>query len=320
MVQIDHHCAVLGQPIAHSLSPVLHNAAYLALGLHGWHYDRHEVGEDDLDAFLRGLDPTWAGLSLTMPLKRTIQPYGEPSNLWARELRVANTVVFDWSKPGKVGGLPSMRLFNTDVTGIRLAFAHAAREHAMEEPAPRGGHALVIGNGNTAASAVAAATMVPGVCDITVADRHPGKNPTLAPVVKRFIDTASPYREIDLADTQAVLEAAANADYAVNTIPGHAADGLAGLLRTQSHGMKGMLLDVVYDPRPTELMRAWREHGGLAIGGEEMLLYQALIQVLLMTGEWDGDPPSDSDGRIQDATADDDTLEMAMRHALEEAL
>ena len=67
----NHRCAVLGKPVAHSLSPVLHNAAYRSLKLDDWLYDKHEVGEDDLDAFLKGLDSTWAGLSLTMPLKKT---------------------------------------------------------------------------------------------------------------------------------------------------------------------------------------------------------------------------------------------------------
>lgn len=89
----NHRCAVLGKPVAHSLSPVLHNAAYRSLKLDDWLYDKHEVGEDDLDAFLKGLDSTWAGLSLTMPLKKTIQPYGVPENLWAKELKVANTAV-----------------------------------------------------------------------------------------------------------------------------------------------------------------------------------------------------------------------------------
>ena len=78
MPNANHRCAVLGKPIAHSLSPVLHNAAYHALGLEDWFYDKHEVGECDLEDFLKSLDSGWAGLSLTMPLKRTIQPYGEP--------------------------------------------------------------------------------------------------------------------------------------------------------------------------------------------------------------------------------------------------
>ena len=90
MSVVNHRCAVLGKPIAHSLSPVLHNAAYRALGLDDWTYDRHEVGQDDLDGFLHGLDPSWVGLSLTMPLKKTIQPYGIPTNFWAMQLGVAN--------------------------------------------------------------------------------------------------------------------------------------------------------------------------------------------------------------------------------------
>lgn len=75
MTEVDHRCAVLGKPIAHSLSPVLHNAAYRALGLDSWSYGRHEIGETELEDFLESLDSSWAGLSLTMPLKKTIQPY-----------------------------------------------------------------------------------------------------------------------------------------------------------------------------------------------------------------------------------------------------
>src|SRR4051812_35006062 len=62
--------AVLGSPISHSLSPVLHNAAYAALGLAGWQYTAHEVDEPELAGFVDGLGPEWVGLSLTMPLKR----------------------------------------------------------------------------------------------------------------------------------------------------------------------------------------------------------------------------------------------------------
>lgn len=85
MTEVNHRCAVLGKPIAHSLSPVLHNAAYHALHLDDWSYDKHEVGEPDLEGFLESLDPTWSGLSLTMPLKKTIQPYGTPCNTWAKK-------------------------------------------------------------------------------------------------------------------------------------------------------------------------------------------------------------------------------------------
>ena len=291
----NHRCAVLGKPVAHSLSPVLHNAAYRSLKLDDWLYDKHEVGEDDLDAFLKGLDSTWAGLSLTMPLKKTIQPYGVPENLWAKELKVANTAVFDWSvaadDPAWPNGKPGIKLYNTDVIGIQLAFDHANRELGEHHTASRSGTALIIGNGNTATSALAACCMMPEI------------------------------GHIELGDDQALLEAARNATYVINTIPGHAADNVADALADSgTEPFSGLLLDVIYDPRPTKLMEAWRAHGGHAIGGEEMLLYQALVQVLLMTGIWDDDPPSDADQRLQDTTTEDDQLEIAMRKALEEAL
>nr|WP_217625625.1 shikimate dehydrogenase [Bifidobacterium sp. CP2] len=323
---IANRCAVLGKPIAHSLSPVLHNAAYRSLGLDDWSYDRHEVGEPDLDAFLKSLDPTWRGLSLTMPLKKTIQPYGTPRNVWARELHVANTAVFDWSKathddPSWSHGRPGIRLYNTDVAGIQLAFDHAEREFGLHGGGVGEGRALIIGNGNTATSAVAACMMMPRNGRITIAARHPGRDLGLDGAARIFTGEARrPYDEIDLNDADAVTEAARGATHVINTIPGHAADGVAARLDASGATFRGLLLDVVYDPRPTRLMQVWRAHGGRAIGGEEMLLYQGLIQVLLMTGIWDDDPPSDADWRLQDVTVDDDHLEIAMRRALEEAL
>ena len=290
---INHRCAVLGKPIAHSLSPVLHNAAYRALGLADWHSDKYEVGQDDLASFLGGLDPTWAGLSLTMPLKKTIQPYGEPSNLWAKVLGVANTAVFDWTQAEERNGKPHIRLFNTDVIGIQLAFEHALRQAGIGTPDQRNQRAVVIGNGNTAASAVAACTMMSQIGHITVIARHPQNNLSLQPLAERFIPGTRVCDVIAMNDESAVINELANADVAISTIPGLAGDSIASILSAvPSLKPNASLLDVVYDPRPTKLMSAWRDRGGLAIGGEEMLLYQALVQVLLMTGEWDGANPS----------------------------
>lgn len=314
MTMINHRCAVLGKPIAHSLSPVLHNAAYRALGLDDWRYDKHEVGEDGLDGFLHSLDPRWAGLSLTMPLKKTIQPYGEPSNVWAKELRVANTAVFDWTKPNPSGaeGIPAIRLYNTDVLGIQLAFEHSYGTRGVAVPADRSREAVIIGNGNTATSALAACTMMPDIGHVTVVARHPGKNVDLEPLARKFLPAEHP---IDIVGMEQAAETLSRADVAINTIPGHAADGIADALDGEARNADGTLLDVVYDPRPTRLMSVWREHGGTAIGGEEMLLYQAMIQVWLMTGIWDADPPSAPVDRSRG-----EALGSAMREALEEAL
>lgn len=315
MPNANHRCAVLGKPIAHSLSPVLHNAAYHALGLEDWFYDKHEVGECDLEDFLKSLDSGWAGLSLTMPLKRTIQPYGEPSNIWAKELNVANTAIFDWTRSHQVGDadLPYIKLYNTDVPGIQMAFEHAYRMRNQNAPANHAGNAVIIGNGNTATSALAACTAMAGISHITVVARHPDKNAELEPLARKFLSGEHP---IDIVTMNDAMDALSEARVVINTIPGLAADGIATTLAASGLEVNGTLLDVVYDPRPTKLMQAWRRQGGYAIGGEEMLLYQAMIQVLLMTGMWDGDPPANAAVDIKQ----DERLEHAMRMALEEAL
>lgn len=308
MSNINHRCAVLGQPIAHSLSPVLHNAAYHALGLDDWFYDRHEVGRDDLDAFLHSLDPTWAGLSLTMPLKKTIQPYGTPDDLWAGELKVANTAIFDWEHRHE-DGFPYIRLYNTDVKGIVNAIGHAIGVTASGTTAT--GEAVVIGNGNTATSAVAACTALsnPLITHITVAARHPDKNIEELQHVAGILES-TPLDAIAIDDIAPALQAA---DVVISTIPGHAADAIAGIIEQYDVRPHGLLLDVLYDPRPTALMKAWRTAGGLAIGGEEMLLYQAIGQVALMTARTD----------VNDVFTDfnaDAALETSMREALKEVL
>ena len=309
MTKVNHRCAVLGRPIAHSLSPVLHQAAYQALGLDDWTYDRHDVGEEDLDAFLHGLDPTWRGLSLTMPLKKTIQPYGTPANMWAERLGVANTAIFDWNHRHN-DGLPSIRLYNTDVPGIIMAISHAMEQAGRSNDLDTASSAVIIGNGNTASSAVAALTsMTSGhpTAHMTVTARHPGRNPDPARVAD--LGGCARYDETTL-DT--AIDALRDADLAVSTIPGHAADTVAtAILADDGFRPRGILLDVVYDPHPSALVKAWRNKGGLAIGGEEMLLYQAIAQAVLMTAPDDDNLQAEPRWSI---------LENTMRRALEEAL
>lgn len=273
------------------------------------------MGEPDLEGFLESLDPTWSGLSLTMPLKKTIQPYGTPCNTWAKELMVANTAVFDWTKTCVNGNsnIPFIRLYNTDVRRLELAFEHSYQTRAITPKTDRSGTAVIIGNGNTATSALAACVEMSAIGHVIVVARHPEKNADLKPSLPNGICHRNSRSALS-AWTHAI-EALRQADVAINTIPGLAPDGIAESLRMPGVRMHGTLLDVVYDPRPTKLMQAWRQQGGIAIGGEEMLLYQAMVQVWLMTGIWDDDPPS---GMVdQDCTA---RLEQAMRIALEEAL
>ncbi|MQA26812.1 MAG: shikimate dehydrogenase, partial [Micromonosporaceae bacterium] len=84
--------AVLGKPVAHSLSPVIHNAGYAAAGLAGWRYTAHECAEAELADLVSGLDPAWAGLSLTMPLKEVALTVADEATPLATALGAANTL------------------------------------------------------------------------------------------------------------------------------------------------------------------------------------------------------------------------------------
>src|SRR5260370_29551369 len=91
--------AVLGSPIEHSLSPVLHGAAYQALDLQGWHYDKIECDEPGLSRLVDSMGPEWAGLSLTMPLKRGALTVAEEVSPLAAAGGAADTLVFPPGAP-----------------------------------------------------------------------------------------------------------------------------------------------------------------------------------------------------------------------------
>ncbi|SCE23784.1 shikimate dehydrogenase [Streptomyces sp. Termitarium-T10T-6] len=144
MADIRRRAAVLGSPIAHSLSPVLHRAAYADLGLADWSYDRFEVDEAALPGFVEGLDASWAGLSLTMPLKRAIIPLLDEVSATAASVEAVNTVVF--TEDGRRIG------DNTDIPGMVAAL----RERGVDKVES----AAVLGAGATASSALAALAVV----------------------------------------------------------------------------------------------------------------------------------------------------------------
>jgi shikimate dehydrogenase len=251
-----HRAAVLGSPIAHSLSPVLHRAAYARLGLTGWSYGRHEVDEAALPAFVAGLDGSWAGLSLTMPLKRAVIPLLDEVDPAALAVHAVNTLVLraDGTRYGE----------NTDVPG----FVAALRERGVTSV--RG--AAVLGGGATAGSALAALSgLVEG--PVTMYVRNPAKLAGFDGLLEHFgleIE-ARPWSE---------AESAASAPLVVNTTPAGAADALGGRLPSEV----GVLFDVLYHPWPTALAHAWSERGGAVLGGRDLLLHQAVRQVELMTG------------------------------------
>lgn len=244
--------AVLGSPVTHSLSPALHTAAYAALGLDGWHYDRHECAEDGLAGFVDGLGPEWAGLSLTMPLKRVALEVADAVSPLASATGAANTLVL------RDGGRFAD---NTDVAGIVATLG------------PVTGRAVVLGAGGTAQAALAALREL-GIGDVTVLVRSAARTAELREAARRLgVDPAVDDALVDPARACAVLE---RADVVVSTLPRGAADAL--------RGAAGVVLDVVYAPWPTAFAATAAAAGARVVSGLEMLLHQAVAQVELMTG------------------------------------
>ncbi|WP_214108990.1 shikimate dehydrogenase [Acrocarpospora catenulata] len=246
--------AVLGFPVKHSLSPVLHRTAYAALGLTGWRYDAIECAEHELAGLVAGCGPEWAGLSLTMPLKRVVFPLLDTVDDLAVQVGAANTVLFrDGARHGA----------NTDVYGIVTALTEAG----ITRPAT----ATVLGGGATAASALAALRQL-GLAEVTLVVREPARaEETLAVADRLGVGvTVQGFEKFD-----------AEVDLLISTLPSGAADALA----TEATAARAVF-DVVYSPWPTPLAVAVRAAGRKVVGGFPMLLHQAARQVELMTGSY----------------------------------
>jgi len=252
------HCALLGRPVAHSLSPVLHQAAYARLGL-DWSYEAIEVDEAGLPALVRGLDGSWRGLSLTMPLKRAVLGLADRVSATARVVGVANTLVQD--APGRWAA------HNTDVPGIVAAL--------RERDAVPSGRTAVVGGGATAVSVLAALARL-GVAEPEVYVRSPRRADEVGRVAGR-LSVHPVLRSWDEVDE------ALEADLVVSTTPAGATDALAE--RLAAGRLPGrVLFDVVYAPWPTRLAAAWKQRGGTVLGGLDLLVHQAVLQVRLFTG------------------------------------
>ena len=269
---VTRRAAVLGHPVAHSLSPVLHTAAYDALGLEGWEYSAIDTTVEDLPALVRGLDLGWAGLSVTMPLKHAVMDLVDHVDPLAVAVGAVNTVLVG---PAQCG--VTLTGTNTDVYGLVTALREGFT--AQGRGAGAGAEsAVVLGGGATAASTLAALGEL-GCTTPRVLVRSLGRAAGLQDAAARM--GVAPRFEV--LDPSASLGALRDADVVVSTMPAYAADPVAAALAAQGGAPGGVLLDVVYDPRPTALSTAWSDAGGTVVGGERMLLHQAVEQVRLMT-------------------------------------
>ena len=253
--------AVLGKPIAHSLSPALHRAAYRELGFDDWTYDLVECDEAGLPAYVESRGPEWAGLSLTMPLKRTVLPLLDHVDHMAAATGGANTVVF--RPEGRYG-------YNTDVQGI----VDALTEVGVTVPGP----VAIIGAGATACSALAAVGEL-GAPGAEVFLRDPARAAAVLATADRLALTVRLRPLEDLRQGDAVAPA-----LLISTVPAGAADFYAE--RTVLTATPPIaVMDVVYHPWPTPLAVAAAAAGAMVASGFAMLLHQAAAQVELMTGK-----------------------------------
>lgn len=242
---------VLGSPIAHSRSPQLHLAAYRALGLSDWTYDRIECTAAQLPSVVSGFGPEWVGVSVTMPGKLAALQFAEQRTDRAGLVGTANTLVRT-----DTGWLAD----NTDVDGVAGALGTAVGP---------GARAVVVGSGGTAPAAVVALAEL-GVAELAVTARSSERAAPLLALARKcglraeFIELGGPLGAVDAV---------------VSTIPAAAAaDHTATLARTP------LLLDAIYDPWPTPLAQAVEASGGRVVSGLQMLLNQAYAQVELFTG------------------------------------
>jgi shikimate dehydrogenase len=256
-------CAVLGDPIGHSLSPVIHRAAYEALGLDDWEYDAVRVPAGGLAELLDGLDPAdWRGLSLTMPLKREAVPLLDTQDEWVRLAAVCNTVVLD--ADGRRHGL------NTDVTGALTVLG----EHD-DLPVER---AVVLGGGATAASLLLALAER-GTRHATLVVRDPARADETVRVA--LAHPRSP--ELEVRSIDEVSSAVLDADVLVSTVP---ASAQVPELLAAVAGIP-LVFEVVYEPWPTPLADCGRRSGHTVLSGLDLLVAQAVDQVVAMTGRSD---------------------------------
>lgn len=251
-------CAVVGHPVHHSLSPVMHQAAYEALSL-DWTYEALDVPADGLPELVRGLEPAWRGLSVTAPHKRDALTLADTTDEVAAGVGVANTLVLD--------GAGAVRAHNTDVPGAVAALA--ARGVPSVE------RVRILGGGATATSmAVAAASTGARWLELCVRD------PARAEAARLVAEGLGLTVVVRPLDAPIDAGAADPVDLLVSTVPAGAVQERADDLAAGAE----VVFDVVYDPWPTPLARAAQEAGRTVVTGLDLLAHQAVLQVRLMCG------------------------------------
>lgn len=251
-------CGVLGDPIGHSLSPVLHRAGYDEIGL-DWEYAAHRVASGGLPDFLAGLDDSWRGLSLTMPLKREAVPLVDNLTERARLAGAVNTIVLGHGPDGV-----RRRGDNTDIPGAVAAIRERTGAHLFS--------AVILGGGATATSLGLALADL-GVRDVALMVREPERAGGTAESIRAH--SGGPNVVVHRLHELAEVEA----DVVVSTIPAAAQDESV----VEACAGTSLVFDAIYHPWPTPLAASAGDR--VLVGGLDLLVHQAAIQFELFTGQ-----------------------------------
>ncbi|MDN6351818.1 MAG: shikimate dehydrogenase [Corynebacterium sp.] len=256
-------CAVLGRPVEHSLSPVIHQGSAGALGVDPFTYVRVEAGEPrEVRRLLAKAPDSVAVFSVTMPCKSEAQDLADEINDRAQRIGSANTLV--------PLGQGRWQADNTDVDGVSTCLAHVAPGGLS------GGHGVVVGNGGTARPAVAAMAAA-GIGSVTVLARSE-RALNLQSLVESYGMTFDWAR----LDDPTVTIVCAAADVLVSTVPAQGVDRESG--RADAFARAAAVVDVIYDPHPTDVLSAAREAGRPVADGLLMLAGQGAEQFEAFTG------------------------------------
>ena len=279
---MSRNLAVVGSPISQSKSPTIHRVAHRVLSL-DWNYSAVELLEGRLLQFIEGLDESWLGLSVTMPLKLEANRLASELDEIALATGVTNTLLR--TNTGWKG-------FNTDVFGIQSALAVAL---TAEKP-----QVVILGSGATAVSAVFAVSRLNPTSKIALIGRNKYKSKS----VQQLASKAG--IEIQVRAFRSLSRFVSSADVVISTLPAGALDDYAAQVgRNWFFKPRGLFFDVAYHPWPSEFAKAWSARSLPVMSGIEMLIFQAIAQLRVFTA-----------GSIETPLANERAVELAMRDSL----
>jgi shikimate dehydrogenase len=261
--------AIIGYPLGHSMSPVIHNAAYRALSI-DVRYEAWSTPPDGVaQAVARVREDAMLGMNVTVPHKQAVLPLLDEVDATARAIGAVNTIT---KRDGRLVG------YNTD----RYGYIRSLREAGCN---PEGLNVLLVGYGG-AERAVAYALAEAGVASMAIAGRRPEGIAEAAEHLRSTTRRSLPIEEVPVDDIK-LGEAVAAADLVINCTP-------VGMLHTAGERASPVpasmlrpglwVSDLVYNPLETELLRLAREAGARPVGGLAMLVYQAEEAIRLWTG------------------------------------